>query len=109
MLASALAPNPRLLLLDEPFGGLDPLVREQVLRSVIAALGGEPRTILMCTHDLDVAVRVADRVAILAQGRVVREGSLAAFAPSRNGATTPRMLRSALAAAVGLDAVKEVA
>jgi len=103
MLAAALAPSPRVLLLDEPFGGLDPLVREEVLRNVIAALGGEPRTVLMCTHDLDVAARVADRIAVLVEGRVVREGPVTDFAD--DGAATPERLRDVLAAATA----KEVA
>lgn len=103
MLASALAHDPRLLLLDEPFGGLDPLVREDVLRNVIAALGDEPRTVLMCTHDLDVAARVADRIAVLVEGRIVREGPVGEFAD--DGAATPERLRDALAAA----STKEVA
>jgi ABC-2 type transport system ATP-binding protein len=104
MLAGALAPDPRVLLLDEPFGGLDPLVREDVLRNVIAALGGEPRTVLMATHDLDVAARVADRVALLAGGRIVREGPVGDFADGPRGAATPGALRLALG-----EAVKEVA
>ena len=103
MLASALAPDPRVLLLDEPFGGLDPLVREDVLRNVIAALGDEPRTVLMCTHDLDVAARVADRIAVLVEGRIVREGPVGDFAD--DGAATPERLRDVLAAATA----KEVA
>lgn len=104
MLASALAPNPKLLLLDEPFGGLDPLVREDVLRNVISALGDEPRAVLMATHDLDVAARVADRIAVLAGGRIVREERVLAFAAKMQGAATPDALRDALAACV-----KEVA
>jgi len=104
MLAGALAPDPRVLLLDEPFGGLDPLVREDVLRNVIAALGGEPRTVLMATHDLDVAARVADRVAVLVDGRIVREGPVSDFAEDDADAATPAALRSALA-----HATKEVA
>ncbi|MDA1194898.1 MAG: ABC transporter ATP-binding protein [Planctomycetota bacterium] len=100
MLAAALAPNPELLLLDEPFGGLDPLVREEVLRNVIAALGAEPRTVLLCTHDLDVAARVADRVAVLAGGRIVREGPVEDFAGGDDEAATPERLRLALAAAI---------
>ncbi len=106
MLAAALAPNPELLLLDEPFGGLDPLVREEVLRSVIGALGNEPRTVLMCTHDLDVAARVADRIAVLVDGRIVREGPVTDFADTNEGAPTPEQLRNALALATG---AKEVA
>ena len=104
MLAGALAHGPRLLLLDEPFGGLDPLVREDVLRNVITALGDEPRTVLMATHDLDVAARIADRIAVLVHGRVVREGPVSDFADAARGEATPEALRNALA-----DAAKEVA
>jgi len=76
MLAAALAPRPPLLLLDEPFAGLDPLVREEVLRGVIGELRGSERTVLLATHDLDVVARVADRVAILAEGRIRKHGTL---------------------------------
>ena len=76
MLAAALASRPRLLLLDEPFGGLDPLVREEVLKNVIGALGDDGPTVLLATHDLEIAARVADRVAVLANGRIRREGSV---------------------------------
>ena len=107
MLASALAPSPAVLLLDEPFGGLDPLVREEVLRNVITALGGEPRTVLMCTHDLDVAARIADRIAVLADGRIVREGPVSDFADVADGEASPADLRAALAVAVTCE--KEVA
>ncbi len=103
MLASALAHRPELLLLDEPFGGLDPLVREDVLRNVITALGDEPRTVLMATHDLDVAARIADRIAVLADGRIAREEKVLAFAAGGEAAT-PDTIRDALA-----DCVKEVA
>lgn len=76
MLAAALAPRPPLLLLDEPFAGLDPLVREEVLRGVIGELRGGRRTVLVATHDLDVVARIADRVAILAGGRITSHGTL---------------------------------
>ncbi len=104
MLAGALAHGPRLLLLDEPFGGLDPLVREDVLRNVIDALGSEPRTVLMATHDLDVAARVADRIGVLVNGRIVREGPVSDFADDAEGGATPAALRNALA-----DAARDVA
>lgn len=76
MLAAALAPRPRLLLLDEPFAGLDPLAREDVLRAVISEIRTGQRTVLCATHDLDVAARIADDVAILSNGRIVRHGTL---------------------------------
>jgi ABC-2 type transport system ATP-binding protein len=71
MLMAALAPDPQLLLLDEPFAGLDPVAREEVLKGVIRA--GE-QTILCATHDLDVAARIADRVAVLSRGKIVAHG-----------------------------------
>jgi ABC-2 type transport system ATP-binding protein len=72
MLVTAVAANPEVLLLDEPFAGLDPLVREDVLRGVIEHLRDGNRTVLCATHDLDVASRIADRVAVLANGRIVQ-------------------------------------
>jgi len=77
MLVAALAFEPELLLLDEPFAGLDPLVREEVLKGILNELREGERTVLCTTHDLDVAARIADRVAILAHGRIVAHGTLA--------------------------------
>ena len=73
MLVAAMAHEPELLLLDEPFAGLDPIVREEVLRGVIGELKG--RTVLCTTHDLDVASRIADAVAILENGRIELKGT----------------------------------
>jgi NitT/TauT family transport system ATP-binding protein len=86
-LRTLLAGKPALLL-DEPFGGLDPLVHDEVLRAVICALGGRPRTILLSTHDLDVASRIGDRVAVLADGVVVECG------PAREVLEAPRHART---------------
>ena len=76
MLVAALAPEPELLLLDEPFAGLDPLVREQVLQGVLGALREGERTVLCATHELEIASRIADRIAVLQDGKVVRHGTL---------------------------------
>jgi ABC-type multidrug transport system ATPase subunit len=51
-------------------------VREEVLRGVIGELRAGERTVLVATHDLDVVARVADRVAILADGRIRKHGTL---------------------------------
>ena len=96
MLAAALGSGPELLLLDEPFGGLDPMVRETVLSSVIGAIGNEPRGVLIATHDLDVAARIADRVALLADGRISREGPVGEFAAPEAESATPESLHRAL-------------
>ncbi|MHC4954696.1 MAG: ABC transporter ATP-binding protein [Planctomycetota bacterium] len=77
MLVAALASTPELLLLDEPFAGLDAVVREEVLRGVIGALREGEQTVLCTTHDLDVAARIADDVAMLSAGRIIAHGPLA--------------------------------
>ncbi|MBK9386234.1 MAG: ABC transporter ATP-binding protein [Planctomycetes bacterium] len=92
MLAAALAPKPKLLLLDEPFAGLDAVAREEVLRALIGALGeGEERSVLCTTHDLDVAARIADRIAWLEDGRIREHGTL----PEVLGATDDEELAGA--------------
>lgn len=104
MLAAALAPRPSLLLLDEPFGGLDPLVREEVLASVIGALadgelGDDAPTVLLATHDLEIAARVADRVAVLANGRIRREGTVDEIGGRNVPTPTAKRLHATLAVA----------
>jgi branched-chain amino acid transport system ATP-binding protein len=71
----ALAQNPRVLLLDEPFAGLSPEER----RDVLALVTGIPRevTIVMIEHDMDVALDFAERISVLHFGRVVVEGTRA--------------------------------
>lgn len=74
-LARALAPDPRLLLLDEPLGALDRGRREQLvvdLRRVLRALG---QTTLHVTHDQDEAFSIADRVAVMNDGRLQQVGT----------------------------------
>ena len=63
-LARALSTNPRYLLMDEPFGALDPLVREIMQIDLLKLLGAEKRTIVFVTHSVDEAVFLSDRVII---------------------------------------------
>ncbi len=75
-LMRALALDPEVLLLDEPLGSLDPLVRaelQQDLRRVFRALG---KTVLLVTHDVAEAGFFADRIVLLRDGRVVQQGRL---------------------------------
>jgi ABC-2 type transport system ATP-binding protein len=67
----ALAHRPELLLLDEPSSGLDPVVRRDILGAIIRTIAEEGRTVLFSSHLLDEVERVADRVAIIHQGRIV--------------------------------------
>jgi ABC-type polar amino acid transport system ATPase subunit len=72
-IARALAMNPKALLFDEPTSALDPELVSEVLK-VMRALAEEGRTMVVVTHEMGFARSVADRVAFLADGRIVEEG-----------------------------------
>ena len=74
-LARALAPSPRLMLLDEPFSSLDATLREQVRDDTIALLRAQGTPVLMVTHDAEEAVRVADRIHVMLDGRILQSGT----------------------------------
>lgn len=75
-IARALVHEPPVLLLDEPSTALDPEMT-QTLRELIVSLRAQHRAILLCTHDLDEAQRISDRVVIVDRGQIVREGATA--------------------------------
>ncbi|MPZ26420.1 MAG: ATP-binding cassette domain-containing protein [Micromonosporaceae bacterium] len=70
--ARALAPRPRLVLLDEPFNGLDAGLRVEVRRDVRAALRADGATAVLVTHDQGEALSVADQVAVMRAGRILQ-------------------------------------
>jgi ABC-2 type transport system ATP-binding protein len=70
-LVTALAYRPRLLVLDEPFGGLDPVVRDDLVHGVLERAGEEQWSVLISSHDLDEVERLVDGVAFLDAGRIV--------------------------------------
>jgi ABC-2 type transport system ATP-binding protein len=74
-LALALVGRPQVAFLDEPTSGVDPAGR-QVIRRVVAELRAAGVTVLLTTHDLDEAERVADRVVIVVRGRLVADGTV---------------------------------
>ncbi len=74
-LARALAANPDVLLMDEPFSALDPLIRRQLQDEFIRLSNMLKKTTVFITHDLDEAVRIGDRIAIMRDGRVVQIGT----------------------------------
>ena len=74
LLARALAPRPRLLLLDEPVANLDPLWQLKLMERLKAQTRQSDRAVLMASHDLDLAGRFADRLIVTDQGRVVADG-----------------------------------
>ncbi|MEU1695936.1 glycine betaine/L-proline ABC transporter ATP-binding protein [Streptomyces hirsutus] len=74
-LARALAVDPQVLLFDEPFSALDPLIRRDMQEEVIRLHHEEGRTMVFITHDLSEALRLGDRIALMRDGRVVQMGT----------------------------------
>ncbi|RSS83521.1 ABC transporter ATP-binding protein [Streptomyces sp. WAC06614] len=68
--ARALAADPPVLLMDEPFGAVDPVVRERLQNEFLALQQSVRKTILLVTHDLEEAVRLGDRIAVYGQGTI---------------------------------------
>ncbi|MDO9409194.1 ABC transporter ATP-binding protein [Patulibacter sp.] len=95
-LALALVADPELLVLDEPTAAMDPQVRRTFWDALSGEIGGE-RGLLFATHHLDEAQAVADRVVVLAGGRIVADGTPAEVA-ARAGGTIVRVRTEAVAA-----------
>jgi iron(III) transport system ATP-binding protein len=74
-LGRALAPQPELLLLDEPFANLDPKLRDQVRRDVLEIVRASGSTTVCVTHDQEEALSVGDTIAVMNQGHVEQTGS----------------------------------
>ena len=74
-IARALAIEPEILLLDEPFSGLDPLIRRQMQDELIGLQEEVQKTILFVTHDLDEALKLGSRIAIMRDGEIIQIGS----------------------------------
>jgi osmoprotectant transport system ATP-binding protein len=104
-LARALAADPPLLLMDEPFGALDPITRSELhgefrrVKTVIA------RAVIIVTHDIGEAMQLADRVAVLHEGRIIAcapgvelqrsdDPRVAALVATRLGLVPPKLRRS---------------
>lgn len=76
-LARAIAPRPAVLLMDEPFSGLDRRLRDSVRDETLAVLRETRATSLVVTHDPEEAMRMGDRIALMRQGRLVQVGTAA--------------------------------
>ena len=74
-LARALASDPDILLMDEPFSALDPLIRRQLQDQFMELSKKLHKTTVFITHDLDEAIRIGDRIAIMKDGRIVQIGT----------------------------------
>jgi ABC-2 type transport system ATP-binding protein len=100
-LAGALVHDPKLLILDEPLTGLDAAVARQV-KSLLTARIAEGCTVILTTHILEVAERLADRIGIIRSGRLVAEGTLEELRPRHQRAAAGGTLED-----VFLDIVSE--
>ena len=74
-LARAIAANPSLLLMDEPFSGLDPLIRRDMQNELIRLQQQLHKTIMFITHDLNEALKLGDHIAIMRDGAVIQVGT----------------------------------
>ncbi|MEV0449205.1 glycine betaine/L-proline ABC transporter ATP-binding protein [Streptomyces sp. NPDC050600] len=74
-LARALAVDPEVLLFDEPFSALDPLIRRDMQEEVVRLHREEGRTMVFITHDLSEALKLGDRIALMRDGRIVQLGT----------------------------------
>jgi len=74
-LARAMAADPEILLMDEPFSALDPLIRRQLQDQFLELARSMNKTTLFITHDLDEAIRIGNRIAIMKDGEIVQIGT----------------------------------
>ncbi|MGP4031077.1 ABC transporter ATP-binding protein [Pseudarthrobacter sp. 1C304] len=110
-LARALARNPGVLLLDEPFGALDALTRIKMQDLLLDIHRAEPTTVLLVTHDVDEALRLADRIIVLGKdgdsGRagatIVHTVAVPGERPRDRGSVELARLRATLLATLGVD------
>ncbi|MFM2390758.1 MAG: hypothetical protein RLZZ437_2313 [Pseudomonadota bacterium] len=74
-LIRALAPRPRVMLMDEPFSGLDNRLRDGIRDATLELLKAEGTAVLLVTHEPDEAMRMADQIALMRGGRIVQQGA----------------------------------
>jgi sulfonate transport system ATP-binding protein len=102
-LARALVREPRLLLLDEPFSALDALTRITMHRLVLTLWASHRPAVLLVTHDVDEALALADRVLVLASGRIAHSSQIDAARPRDRNQPALSGLRTRLLAELGVD------
>jgi ABC-2 type transport system ATP-binding protein len=100
-LVAALSHGPELLLLDEPFSGLDVGVRHAITTAVLTSLRDESRSVLLVSHSIPDLERLADRVAVLSDGRIERAGELEVLGRTERGGVDLESTLLALPAAGG--------
>jgi len=106
--ARALAAKPRIVLMDEPFGALDPLTRDALAEDYRALHAQLKLTTALITHDMTEAILLADRIAVLQAGNLIEEGTPQTLADSAN-AYVGELLRTPRRQATRLNAVLKAA
>ena len=104
-LARALAARPRLMLLDEPFGALDPLTRENLQQAFVSIRRELELTAIFVTHDMSEALLLGDRIAVLHAGRLVQVGTPAELLRAPADDRVAELLRTPRRQAEALDAL----
>jgi len=104
--ARALATAPGCLLMDEPFGALDPITRDELGRAVRALHDRLGLTTVMVTHDMAEALLLADRVLVMQAGRIVADATPAALARGEGGAEAQALIAVPMRQADALEALK---
>ena len=104
--ARAFAMNPDIILMDEPFSALDPLTRSQLQDELVSLQSKLHKTIVFVTHDMDEAVKIADRICILQGGRILQydtpenilknpaHGFISEFVGSKRIWSSPQLIRA---------------
>jgi osmoprotectant transport system ATP-binding protein len=77
VLCRAMMLDPPIFLLDEPFGALDPITRQEIHQEFLRLQAAQPRTMILVTHDLHEALKLAQRLAVLDHGRLAQHGTCA--------------------------------
>jgi sulfonate transport system ATP-binding protein len=106
-LARALVREPKLLLLDEPFASLDALTRMRMHVLVEALWRRHRPAVLLVTHDVEEAIRLADRVLVLEHGRIVYDVPVTLSRPRSSAFAPFHDLRRSLLIALGVDVLSE--
>lgn len=107
-LARALAPQPQVLLLDEPFANIDILLRKSLRAQTRALLKGTGRVVMLVTHDPEEALEMADEIAVLGEGGLIQKGTPQALysAPAALSVATLIGEAQSFAAEIGPDGIQ---
>lgn len=83
-LARALAPNPNILILDEPFSNLDVILRNQLRKEIASILQKTRKTAIFITHDIKDAIAISDKMIVLQKGEIIQQGTISEVCKNPN-------------------------